>query len=288
MVLVVAQFLLPLVAPANIVIFQHVISYSHRVTTWPLAEALAEKGHQVTYITPYAPKHPNPKITEIVPKKMSEFVDATLNAELDINLRIQHKMANLIDIIFMLGSEICKSLYASDEFKVWLDQAVKNTNSSKNKIDLFIIDNSAAIPECGVALAYKLKAKHIIIDTIPQMAHEYDIFGFSPETASVPELEMYLPQGETMTFMERVTNAITSIKYYYAFEEYYQSMDKIIRESLDLHDMPFIGDVVKWNTSLIFYTGDQITDYSRSLPPLYVNIAGIHAKSSNKPLPEVI
>ncbi len=61
---------------ANIVFYFGISSYSHRVPAWPLAEALAGKGHNITFVSPYPSKNPNPKIRDFVPKNLKKWSDS--------------------------------------------------------------------------------------------------------------------------------------------------------------------------------------------------------------------
>lgn len=61
---------------ANIVFYFGISSYSHRIPAWPLAEALADKGHNVTFVSPFPSKSPNLKITDYTPTKLKEWVES--------------------------------------------------------------------------------------------------------------------------------------------------------------------------------------------------------------------
>lgn len=75
-VILTVVFVIPVsVNGANIVFYFGVSSYSHRVPAWPLVGALADRGHNVTFISPFAAKNPNPKVHDYVPTKVKEWVD---------------------------------------------------------------------------------------------------------------------------------------------------------------------------------------------------------------------
>ncbi|CAL8102801.1 unnamed protein product [Orchesella dallaii] len=251
----------------HIIFFHHVATYSHRVQTMPLAEALSKRGHQVTFISPFYPKEPNPNITEIVPKQMEAYNDLNIGKEFNLELRIKNKLEPMLNFVYEMGLGSCDALHKSSDFKTWLE--------TTKKVDLVIIDYSMA--ECGIGLAYKLGAKYVGFSVVPVVAHEPYTIGFLPESSAIPELEI-LPPKAPMTFLQRVFNEITSIRWRLAHLEYSSKIDTLIRKGLDVPEMPFIGDLLR-NISLVFYTGDVISDYPRSLPPLHVNVAGIHCKT---------
>lgn len=124
-----------------------------------------------------------------------------------------------------------------------------------------------------------------MFSTILPLAHEYDAFGFLPQSSAVPEMEIW-PPSAPMNFLERMSNAIMCLHWRWKHYQYTKKMDLLIHPSLDMPQMPFLGDLHR-NVSLVFYPGHLITDHVRTLPPLYVNIAGIHCKPSVKPLPQV-
>ncbi|ODM95812.1 UDP-glucuronosyltransferase 1-9 [Orchesella cincta] len=254
----------------HILLFHHVASYSHRVQTFPLAEELVKRGHEVTFLSPYYPKEPNPNITEIVPQKLAEYIVKELDKDFEINLRVQHKMDQLKDKVYDLAYGACEALFKSPEFKKWLKKT--------NKVDLVIIDN--CMPDCGIGVAYKLEAKYALFSTVTVIGHEYDTIGFLPETSVIPELEVY-SQNTPLNFLERVSNEVNTLRWRWAHLQYSRKADLLIRKSLNVPKMPFIGDLFT-NVSLVLYTGDTVTDYPRALPPLYVNIAGIHCKTPEK------
>ena len=68
--------LTPIISGANILFFFGMSTYSHRVPVWPLVEKLADKGHNITFLQPFANKSPHPKVTEIVsPKEFATALD---------------------------------------------------------------------------------------------------------------------------------------------------------------------------------------------------------------------
>jgi len=61
--------LIQITSGANILFFFGMSTYSHGVAAWPLVEKLANRGHNITFLHPYANKTPHPKVTEIVSPK---------------------------------------------------------------------------------------------------------------------------------------------------------------------------------------------------------------------------
>ncbi|CAL8100661.1 unnamed protein product [Orchesella dallaii] len=233
----------------------------------PLAEALSKRGHEVTFLSPFYPKEPNANITEIVPEKLAKYIDETINRVFDINLRVQNTMEQLSVVMYQLGNDACEALYKSSKFKSWLKKT--------NKVDLLIIDN--CFPECAIGLAYKLGAKYAFFSTTTVVGNEYDSVGFLPEGSAIPQVEIHSP-NPPMNFLGRVSNELMILRWRWSHFQYAKKIDSMIRKSLLVPEMPYIEDLFR-NVSLVLHTGDTVTDYPRTLPPLYVNVAGIHCKT---------
>lgn len=260
---------------AHIVFFHNIASYSHRVTTYPLADALAKRGHQITFINPFVNRDPyvNPNITEIVPASVKKSMEEFLSADFDINHRITKTFQRIVFAVYPAAIQTCQDFFDSPE----LEEFYKGTKS----VELVIIDNFMA--ECAVALAYKYGAKHIIFNTVTHLPNEFDQWGFQPETSSIPEYEID-PPIPPMTFYERVVNALVSIHFRWEHYKFMGALDFMVRSHLKDPSMPFLDDLVR-NASLVFYPGDVVTDHPRSQSPLFVNIGGIYCKNASGNLP---
>lgn len=261
---------------ANILFYHHVASYSHRVVTYPLADALAKRGHEITVISPFHPRGPyiNPNITEIVPEKMADVLDEFFLSDFDINFRIRKELPSNVFAWFPTAIRVCQDFLESEELKEYFQKTTK--------LDLMIVDN--CLSECGMAIAYKYGVKHITFSTIAIVAFENDIYGLNPESSAIPELDLYAPQTP-MSFFERVKNTLMSLVFrFFHYMQYTGEIDKLVRNRLEDQNMPFVEDLYR-NTSLILYMGDLVTDYSRSFPPFVVNVGGIHCKNEKQELP---
>lgn len=263
---------------AHIVFYHHIASYSHRVSTYPLADALQKRGHQVTYISPFHPRGPyiNRNINEVVPKEFASTIQKMLDVDLDINNRVHKRFPRIVHSFYSTAETACKQLLESPKLQSW-------TNKTKT-VDLFILDN--CMTDCAVILAYKYKAKHIFFNTVVHIGNEYDLLGIPPESSAIPELEIEPPQTP-MTFFERVFNTLISIHFRFVHYNYAKDVDRLGRDYLNDPEMPFLDDLAR-NASLVFYTGDLISDYPRSHPPQVINIGGIYCSTEKNELPQDI
>lgn len=250
------------------------------MATYPLANALSKRGHQITYITPWHHKGPqpwNPNITLMVPEKLRQTIQSFADLDFHINHRLEKKFPRLVHQFFPTAVQTCKEILESEELARWVEKT--------EKLDLVILDN--CYTECGTGISYKFEAKHIIFNTLTHLGNEYDQFGFLPESSSIPELEIWPPQTP-MTFLERVENTLISLHFRWSQYTYNQEIDEIVRKWVKKPEMPQIDELVR-NTSLILYTGDIISDYPRSHPPFVVNVGGMHCGAPEEKLlpPEI-
>ncbi|CAL8110972.1 unnamed protein product [Orchesella dallaii] len=268
------------VSGSNILFFHAVSTASHRTAIWPLAEKLADSGHNVTYIFPVERKMgSHPKIEELTPSKMvplvAEFVD------FDINMRLNDKVDEWAYAVFSRSLEFCEAFYDSPEIQEWLARPGLH-------YDLVMLD---ILSECAYGLVYKFKAKHILFFPTSSPPFLFDGIGIVPETSSIPDVSSLYKPSE-MNFMARVQNTIMTILWRFGYLYFFKDVVPIIEEKLDITNFPAITEFEK-NTSLVLVNHHFVEDYPRSLPPMVVPFSGIGCNSKNSktetsPLPKDI
>ncbi|CAL8137642.1 unnamed protein product [Orchesella dallaii] len=262
------------VSTANILFYGIVGSYSQRISTWPLIEALADKGHNVTYISSYDAKDPNPKIYDYAPKKWKEAMGSWEDQMSFFEVRKNKQMISMWFDIPSLGLLACDSLYSDPEFMNWV-------NSSS--FDLIVVD--ALMNECAYGLVHMYKSKTIIFATSTPMGWYY-AFGFPDETASITECMFDFPAGKDMSFVQRFINGMSPIVWQ-IFREYwyFPKLEEITRNGLGLskEELPSFSEIER-SANLVMLTSHYSLDYARSLPPNVINVGGITALGKTKPL----
>lgn len=139
---------------ANILFYFAVSGYSHRISVWPIIEALANSGHSVTFLSGYPSKNPSshPNITDFVPQNLNKDLGV---ADLDfIGLRLKNGVSatdDLWNLYYKLSINTCQALMQKQEYMEWIN---------KSSFDLIVIN--ALFNECGFGLVHKFKAKHIM------------------------------------------------------------------------------------------------------------------------------
>lgn len=269
-----ASALLPLVNCANIVFFFGVSSYSHRVAVWPLAESLADNGHNITFISPHPAKNPNPKIFDYVPNSLKTWLDEMDGA---IDVFQDRKTRSMIATFMMLpifGKMMCEEIYKDEEYVRW----VKSTN-----VDVVMLD--ALSNDCAYGMAYYWGAKVILIDTSAPFGHFIDAHGLPDETSWISGMETAF--NTDMSFSQRTINAVLPVFWsYYRSWFFFPALAQITSEKLGIKDLPSFEELER-STSLVFINTHYGEEYARSLPPNIISIGGIGFTGTAKPLPEV-
>lgn len=259
----------------NILFFHPMSTYSHRISVWPLVKKLVEKGHQITFISPYPSKTPLKNVTDIVPEPMSSFVLKYIHSDLDISKKVDGTMALLQDTAPIAGAMTCEMLFESPEIQTWLGK--------EPHYDLVVVD--WFVSECGIGLAYKFKAKYMFYAAAVMIPGFYELFGIVPDTASVPEFDHHF--STKMTFWERIVNTLQPLVWRYKMSGYYDKVTNILREKLNVSDMPHVKELAK-NASLVMWSEEVLDGYPMPITPNFIRVGGMHCQEKIKPLPKVI
>ncbi|CAL8110971.1 unnamed protein product [Orchesella dallaii] len=256
------------VSGSNILFFHAVSTASHRTAIWPLAEKLADSGHNVTYIFPIERRMgSHPKIEELTPSKMVPLI-ADFIVDFDINMRLNDKVDEWTREVFSRSLEFCEAFYDSPEIQEWLARPGLH-------YDLVMLD---VLSECAYGLVYKFKAKHILFLPTSSTPFLFDGIGIVPETSSIPDVSSLYKPSE-MNFMARVQNTIMTILWRYGYLYFFKDVVPIIEEKLNITNFPAITEFEK-NTSLVLVNHHFVEDYPRSFPPMVVPFSGISCKNS--------
>lgn len=262
---------------ANIVFFHTSGTASHRVSIWPLATKLADRGHNVTYIFPLSRRigsHPN--IKELTPSKAALAIDKFLG-DFDINLRLNNAGFKWLQEAFEKVVDFCEYFYDSPEIKEWL-------SDPNLKIDLVLTEMSFG--ECAYGFVYKFKAKHILFNPMTNMGFLSERMGVPGEMVNIPKTMFHIPPGILSRVANEVVNMVGGLVYGHTIHK----MEAIVREKLNLPEMPSFAEIDK-NASLVLSNNWFVEDYPALVPPMFVSYSGISCTEQNrkdrKKLPQV-
>jgi glucuronosyltransferase len=255
---------------ANILIY-FVGSYSHRIAIWPLVEELANRGHKLTFLSPFPNKKPNAKIEELTPKALSGIFEGDQGS-----IEEKRGPSSAWDSLGDLGLMSCEAVLQDIEFQTWMKK-------QNGKLDLVIID--ALFNECALGIAHKFGAKYIVFSTFTVASWMADLFGLVPESSWIPDIQYHYK--EPMTFISRLWTTLIPLRWHYYIKtwSYYPQLEVMLRKELDLPNMPSLMELDA-NTSLVFLNCHHTTEYARALSPMFIPVGGIHIQDSKETLPK--
>ncbi|ODM96456.1 2-hydroxyacylsphingosine 1-beta-galactosyltransferase [Orchesella cincta] len=261
------------VESANILFFFGVSSYSHRLPAWPLVTGLAEKGHNVTFLSPFKAKNPHPKVVDYAPRKFSEWAESWDEMNM-FDMRKKGDMYKQWLILPYFGIAMCEKLYSDEEFINWVKSST---------YDLVFID--ALFNECGYGMAHIFGAKVIQFDTTTVFPWYSSAFGSPDETNWIPDMA-YVFGANEVTFQNRLINALIPVGWdLFRSWIYFPQLEEITRTGLSTTDLPTFQDIEK-NVSMIFLNTYYSEEFARALPPNMVSIGGIAYVEKRTPLPK--
>ncbi|CAG7724753.1 unnamed protein product [Allacma fusca] len=185
----------------NILFFFGISTYSHRIPVWPLVEKLVEKGHNVTFVSPFSPKVPNPKVHEFTPKEITLSMEKNTEGPVALHLRSTVKDQSIKSWFGLpnWGLGLCELFLKSPDVRHWI---------SSSKFDLVVIDG--LFNDCGLGLAYKFNAPHLIYDTTSIFMWQLEAFGIPNENSWIPDMQYFFPQK--MSFLQRLWTTGNSLR----------------------------------------------------------------------------
>ncbi|CAL8137636.1 unnamed protein product [Orchesella dallaii] len=261
----------------NILVYGAIATPSIRISMMPYMEALADKGHNVTYVTNIKAvdnfsKHPG--IHEYLPKKWTALLSSSWEEEETFySVRKNKGMIKSWYELPNLGVTACENLYSDSEFVEW----VKSSN-----FDLVIVES--LVNECGYGLAHLFGAKLIVYCSTTILPPFNDALGFPVESPYISDFIFNFPPGNQMSFLERFVNAINPVVYTLIRRHFYlPSLEEITKKGLGLTELPSFADIEK-NASLVMLTTHFSLDYPRSMPPNAILVGGAVVSKMKKPL----
>jgi len=245
-------------------------SYSHRIGVWPLVEALADRGHNISFVSPFPIKKPNPKVHDYVPQALAKMMEEWDEPSLLYDQRISGNQEEEWFKLVEYGVGICETVLGDQDFVGWLNGS---------SFDLVVVD--ALVNECAYGMAYKLGAKVIVYNVANPMPWIYAPFGIPEESSWLPDM-VYHPSVQ-MSLYERIITTAVPLKYeYIKATEYFPALEAVFKEKLNVPDLPNLGEYEVNNVSLVFINHHYAEDYARPLPPNVIAVPGLQCSDKNE------
>ena len=269
-VLLILTTFLSWASSARILVIYAVTSKSHKFSVMPIVEELAQRGHQITVVSPFKPSKPVKNIHEIAIKELEDLKDVT-----DVDWFAMTK-AGPTQIIKMMSN-----------IKAWIRKSyeliMKNeeflTIIKERSVDLVIFD--ALFNEFALKICDHLKVPYVIHSSGP-VFFSMGSMGVPMNYATVPSINTDF--DDKMNFFQRMGNmGLMEV----GTRFYDWSINSMIDEMTkkDFPDSRTIAELQK-ETSLAFVNSHPTSSYQRPLPPNVIPIGALHTRPA-KPLPQV-
>lgn len=112
------------------------------------------------------------------------------------------------------------------------------------------------------------------------------MYGFQPDTASIPDLLTTLDEYP-LGFLDRVLNSFWPLYWYFDRNwRLYPGLEGLMRQLFQREEVPSFYDLEK-NASLVVINSHPATDFVYSFPPFVLQIGGIQTFLPEQQIPEV-
>lgn len=181
-------------------------SPSHLIIHMSIMRTLAERGHNVTVLSPMPPKVTHENIKHIV-VPMSAEDEKVLDEGVSGMVKTNHSFSSM-----MSSASKSQSILMNKQVEVLEDQRFKDLYLNKdNKFDVVFF--GFFFNTYQVALGARFNCPVIMSRCGPPMPVVNELLG-NPELSSVPQMHVAVAQGQTMNFKKRLHNLASNIAFF--------------------------------------------------------------------------
>jgi len=246
---------------------------SHLLSALPIIESLAEKGHEVTLVTPFQNLQLANSIHQIYLEEWAELFKE--EDERDYFAMQKQNSFSQVMLMFLEATQLFRKAYTALMTHPEIEQIIED-----QKIDLMLIDAFVTIP---LPLADVLG--------VPVVGHYsnagtlaiFNKLGISPEYASVPA--GLIDFDDQMSFFQRMANMFSATTMMTIIELVFtSSLEQAHKESYP--NSRSVSDMAK-DLAIALVNSHPTTAWQRPLPPNVIPIGSVHTRPA-KSLEEVI
>ena len=243
---------------------------SHKISFMPIAETLAERGHQVTVITPFPAAKKDENLHEIT-------LGGQVENELGVNwfqMQKQNPITATLGTLNNLRSSAEAGyvrLMANEEFQTIL------LNRSVDLVVVLAVLNDFALP-----LIDHLQVPYIFFSATINVPWHLKAMGAEQQYAHIPGFGSHF--NSEMSFTQRMINMIR-IEIFMAVRQMtlIKPLDQLIAK--DFPNVRSIAELER-DSQLSIINGKTTITWPRPLPPTIVTIGALHVRPP-QPLPQV-
>lgn len=248
----------------------HFGSKSHYIVGSSLMKALAEKGHEVTVITPFTEKKSIKNYHEIHLKNVMKIMDEKTDTLLETNRKAL--LSNIVNYHQM-------GLMITDT--VLNEPGVQSLINSNQTFDAVICE--VFLGEALYGLSEHFKAPLIGLGTFGAISWNTDMVG-SPSPPSYVPYPM-LPLSDHMSFWERLGN-LAAITFERLFLDFYYlpKQSELYRKHFPSLERSLLD--IRRNAALVLLNTHYSLTFTRPYVPNQIEVGGMHIKNSSPAYPK--
>ncbi|PNF23047.1 UDP-glucuronosyltransferase 1-1 [Cryptotermes secundus] len=244
---------------------------SHMIIHRGLMLELANRGHEVTEVTPFPESKPVPNYTNIAVNADLARITGGHVPENLFNLK-SLGIFELAHRMWHMGEALCDHVLQEEDIQ-------KLIHSKDLHFDLVIVE--AFANECFLGFAQKFNAP--IIQICPYAGGNFmgDWVGSPNPYSYVPD--EFLEYKDKMNFWERVYNTVVStLKHVGRQLIHVPKQNAVMQRYFNYTDnLPPVWEL-EYKTSLVFLNTHYSLSYPKPLTPNYVQVGGMHVKPPKK------
>ncbi|KAI5745672.1 hypothetical protein M8J76_013340 [Diaphorina citri] len=266
------------VESANILAIFPTASYSHQMPLLAVAKRLAERGHNLTVITPNPTKEPIPNYTDIDISFTYAFWTPQGDKKPVVNLQQRIGAFEMIGMFTQIAYTVVDLQLNSTP----IQNFIKYVDREKPKFDLVIYEE--LMHTSFLALLPKIGHPPLVAMLTLALPCSIDFtFGNVCNPSYVPDLMIGFTNK--MTFLERLQNYVfIFFMHFYMNRVVIQGQNELAKKYFNHTGKPTIQEMAR-NKSILLLTNSWLYQYPRPVFPNTINVGPTHI-GDTKPLPE--
>nr|WHM27969.1 UDP-glycosyltransferase family 469 member A1 [Frankliniella occidentalis] len=249
---------------------------SHQIALSAVTRALADKGHDITYITGLPQGN---KINPTHNHKLIHFQSNAVSKEADAELKRfwENKRGTLDQITFLMkwGAVIVNETLSSPVVKAELYKPGQ-------KFDL-VIAELFFFQEAFITLGHHFKAPVVAINPFGASQFINELSGNPVNPSWVPS--PFLGFSDRMSFIQRAINAFLHVGTHLSYFYYNLPLQEEIAKQY-FPDVPHVEELLRANLALTLINNHFTLVYPTPMAPNVIEIGGIHIPQKRNPLPK--
>lgn len=235
-------------------------------------KGLAEKGHDVTVISPFPQSKPLKNFHDVAVLGIDKLIEETFPSNMLTN---SQNMGTAERIKFILSFGLAMTNYT-------LNHEVFQNFLRTNKIQFDVVVMEVFMNEAFLGIGHYFNAPVVGFSTFGASKWTNDMVGTPTPISYVPHLQIKFT--DRMTFPERAINALAYLGEAIFTEWYYMPKQEKLYDEIFPDPKPTLGELQK-NVSLVLLNNHFTLSFPRPYVPNMIEVGGLQINRTPKPLP---